>query len=296
MKNHKKIIILSIIFTIFFTNVFPVFAKSSLTITTATFPPFKFQKGGEVVGIDTEIILAVFDRMGYDVKIRVITFQRADEDTREGKYAAYYGFTYNDDRGKDYLYTSPISAIQEGFFHDTSRLDEPRIQKIRDWKTMDFLRGLSVGVAAGYNYHSDFMKMWRPKGKAEWKPNEKGFERIFRAREITSKDTESQNLQKLAYGRIDAFISDVSVGMYHRNQNLEEFEKITYAKQLIGNVRTFHMGFSKKWRGPNGESPLVLRDHFNFELVKFIQEGGRLAIFKKYGFVSPFIPKTNVLK
>jgi polar amino acid transport system substrate-binding protein len=296
MKNHKIIIIVPIILTVFFTNVFPVFAKPSLTITTATFPPFKFQKGEGIVGIDTEIILAVFDRMGYDVKIRMITFRRADEDTRKGKYPAYYGFTYSDDRGKDYLYTSPISAIQEGFFYDTSRLDESKIQRIRDWETMDFLRGLSIGVAAGYNYHSDFMKMWRPAGKTEWKPNENGFVRIFSAQEITSMDTEKQNLKKLAHGRMDAFISEISVGMYHRNQNLEEFGKITHAKQLIGTVRTLHMGFSKKWKGANGETPLGLRDHFNFELAKFIQEGGRLPIFKKYGFVSPFIPKTNVLK
>ena len=82
MKNQKKIsivpIILAVFLTVFITNVVSVFAKPSLTITTAAFPPFKFLKGKEIVGLDTEIILAVFDRMGYDVKIMMMPFKRAE--------------------------------------------------------------------------------------------------------------------------------------------------------------------------------------------------------------------------
>ena len=48
MKNQKKIsivpIILTVFIAVFITNVVSVFAKPSLTITTAAFPPFKFLK------------------------------------------------------------------------------------------------------------------------------------------------------------------------------------------------------------------------------------------------------------
>ncbi len=270
-------------------------AKPSITIVTADFPPFKFLEGEEIIGLDTEIILAVFDRMGYEVTVEMLPFKRADLETRNGRYAAYYTFTYNDDRGKDYLFTNPISAVQNVFFYDKSRLNDPKVQKVRDWKTLDFLEGLEVGVSTNYNYEPEFMKLWRPAGQPQWKPNEEGFVRIFNAQEITDMSPEKQHLLKLAHGRIHTFISEISVGNYFREQDLEKFGNITHAKKPVGEIRTFHMGFSKKWRGPNGEEPLALRDHFNFELTKFIQEGGRLPIYKKYGFISPFIPKTNVI-
>lgn len=282
--------------TVFFSAVYPVFAKPGITIVTADFPPFKFKKGKKIVGLDTEIILAVFKRMGYDVTVKMRPFKRADSATRAGEYAAYYTFTYNDERGKDYLYTSPISAVQNVFFYNKARLHEPKIRKVRDWKTLDFLKGLKVGVSANYNYEPEFMKLWRPANKPMWKPNEKGFVRIFAAREISGKSPEKQHLGKLALGRIDTFISEISVGNYFREQDLKRFGNITHAERPVDKIRTFHMAFSKKWRGPNGLAPLTLRDHFNFELTKFIQEGGRLPIFKKYGFVSPFIPKTNTFK
>jgi polar amino acid transport system substrate-binding protein len=299
MKSQKIIVlIVSILFsgTAFLSTVYPVFAQPGITIVTADFPPFKFKVGEKIVGLDTEIILAVFDRMGYDVSVEMKPFLRADLETRKGNYAAYYTFTYNDDRGKDYLYTSPISAVQNVFFYDKSRLNDPMVQKVRDWKTLDFLKGLKVGLSANYNYEVDFMKLWRPAGKPEWNPNEPGFVRIFKAQEIVGTSPEKQHLMKLVRGRIHTFISEISVGNYYREQDLKRFGNITHAKRSVGKIRTFHMGFSKKWRGPNGEEPLALRDHFNFELTKFVQEGGRLPIYKKYGFVSPFMPKTNTFK
>ncbi len=264
-------------------------AKPSITIVTADFPPFKFLEGEEIIGLDTEIILAVFDRMVYEVTVEMLPFKRADLETRNGKYAAYYTFTYNDDRGKDYLFTDPISAVQNVFFYDTYLL----IKKIRDWETLDFLEGLRVGVSANYNYEPEFMELWRPADQPLWKPDEEGFVRIFDAEEVFGMSPEKQHLLNLADGIIDTFISEISVGNYFREQDLEKFGKITHAERPVGEIRTFHMGFSKKWRGPNGEDPLALRDHFNSELAKFIQEGGRLPIYEKYGFISPFIPKTN---
>jgi len=269
--------------------------KPSIIIVTADFPPFKFLEGEEIIGLDTEIILAVFDRMGYEVTVEMLPFKRADIETRNGTYAAYYTFTYNDDRGEDYLFTNPISAVQNFFFYDTYRLGDPKVQKVRDWETLDFLEGLEVGVSENYNYDAEFMNLWRPADQPQWNPNEEGFVRIFNAQEITSESNEKQHLIKLDKGEIDTFISEISVGNYFREQDLEKFGNIAYAKKPVGEVRTFHMGFSKKWRGSNGEEPQALLDDFNLELANFIQEGGRLPIYEKYGFVSPFIPKTNVI-
>ncbi len=81
MKSQKIIVlIVSFLFsgTAFFSAVYPVFAQPSITIVTADFPPFKFKVGEKIVGLDTEIILAVFDRTGYDVSVEMMPFPRAD--------------------------------------------------------------------------------------------------------------------------------------------------------------------------------------------------------------------------
>ena len=56
----------------------PIYLNAEeLPIVTAEFPPFKYEKSGQIVGSDTEIIEQVFNRIGYAAKITVMPFKRA---------------------------------------------------------------------------------------------------------------------------------------------------------------------------------------------------------------------------
>ena len=81
--------------------------------------------------------------------------------------------------------------------------------------------------------------------------------------------------------RIDLFICEVSVCQYFVKTNSTEFFDIDFIDKPIGDVRTFHVGFPKVYPGAE-----QLANDFNKELTKFVKEGKRKPIFKKYNIVT----------
>ncbi len=263
--NNKRY--LSVI-TLFFLLIFQMcsslaFAERTkpsinLPISTAEFPPFKFtdQKTGKIVGFDTDIITKVFYSIGIAPQISVLPFHRADIATRKGKYAAYYTFTKNADREKDYFFSDPISSVQDFiFFLKSSNIS---------WEKYKDLLNYSLGYSAKYNYDKKFIS---------------GIKNKF---PIMNDEPEKHLLSLLTRKRFDMIICEVSVCSYLIKQNPEKFKEIDFFKKTIGppEPRPFHVGFSKKW--PNSRK---LRDDFNLALEKFVSHPSRQRkiLIEKYG-------------
>ena len=174
-------------------------ASIILPISTAEFPPFKFTEhsSGKIIGFDTEIMTEVFKSMGITPQIHMLPFKRADLETRIGNYAAYYTFTKNDERLKDYYYSNPISAVQDFIFFKKSRNIS--------WDKYEDLMNYRLGYSQKYNYDNKFIETIKKKYPILHEKNEKLL------------------LTLLANDRVDMIICEVSVCSYLIKKNPEKF-------------------------------------------------------------------------
>jgi len=249
----KKYFLLSVS-TLFFLH---LLADKVLPALTDPFPPGQFTENGEVVGSTTEIVNEILKRMGYKMDVKLFPWERAYVTAKNGDAAILYAFSKSPEREKDFYFTDPIYNIQDVFFK--------RKKADISWRKMDDLKMYKIGATSGYNYPSIFLNAMKEK-------------RINVELLDASKTPQLQHLRKLKLKRVDLVICEVNLCNYLIIKHREEFSDIDFIDKSIGPVRTFHVGFSKKWPGAK-----KLRDEFNKKLKKFKANGEHKPIFKKYG-------------
>ncbi len=231
-----------------------------IVIATAMFPPFRIiEEDGTVTGGDAEIVRQVFERAGYNVTFEVAPFNRAWDMVENGDMLGFVSLTRTPEREEVVYFTEPLSTVKDVFFK--------RAEDNIDWDEMSCLADYTVGES-GYAYADVFRNAV-----------EEGV--LSNVEEVVADDPEIQHLQMLGDGRTDVFISEVSVGMYHINNNSPDFDHIDYIDKEIGDVRPFYLALSKKWPGVEQ----ILED-FNAELVKFAEEGKRNEIHQQFSIMA----------
>ena len=229
--------------------------KPTIKIGTAHFPPFRIFENGELSGSDAEIVKEVFNRMGYITEFEIAPFKRVYSMASTGELAGVFTMTRNPERESQFFYSDPISSVMDVFFkHKDTKLE---------WSSFQDLKGLNVGMSLGYSYPEPFLNALDAN--------------IFTPDRVASAEPEIIHLRKIQQKRIDLAICEVSVCSWIISRNKEALGALTYMKKPIADARTFHMGFSRKW--PDAEKVTKL---FNKELAKYIAEGKRRAVFKKY--------------
>lgn len=162
-------------------------AGAQVVMLMSEWPPFEYLSDGVPTGVDVEILVAVFDKMGVPLRIEVYPWARAEKMAKEGQCDGLFTMSRQPDREAYAIF--PSEAIDES---------ENVIFVLRGspvkFGGYEDLAGLSIGVTAGYHYGQDF-----------------DGSRVF-TREVGRDDTE--NMRKLAAGRVDAFVCDRKVGLY----------------------------------------------------------------------------------
>jgi polar amino acid transport system substrate-binding protein len=229
--------------------------KPTIKIGTAHFPPFRIFENGELSGSDAEIVKEVFSRMGYSTEFEIAPFKRVYAMASSGELSAIFTMTRNPERDTLFFFSDPISKVMDVFFiHKDTKLD---------WSSFHDLKGLTVGMSLGYSYPEPFLNALDAN--------------IFTPDRVASAEPEIIHLRKIQQKRIDLAICEVSVCSWIISRDKAALGSVTYMKKPIADARTFHMGFSKKW--PEAEK---VTKAFNKELAKYIAEGKRRAVFKKY--------------
>ena len=73
--------------------------KKLFMATEATFQPYEFYEGEEIVGIDVEIAKAICDKLGYELEVTDVAFDSIIPGIMEGKYDfGMAGMTVTDER------------------------------------------------------------------------------------------------------------------------------------------------------------------------------------------------------
>ena len=90
-------------------------SKGTLTMATnATFQPYEYYDGDNIVGIDADIAQAVCDKLGYELKIEDMEFDAIVNAVKSGKadFGAA-GMTVTEDRKKSVDFTDPYTTAEQ---------------------------------------------------------------------------------------------------------------------------------------------------------------------------------------
>jgi polar amino acid transport system substrate-binding protein len=240
----------------------PLAKGDEVPIGVSEFPPFKYVEGDKPVGSDTEIVEQVVQRMGLVPHVFSKPWKRILEEAAQGKFAIVYLITRSPDREAEFLLSKPLSTVMDVFY-------KRKADKVV-WKKNGYeeLYRYSIGISEGYSYADPLMKAIE--------------QQKFKAVEsVIGESPELQNLRKLAKGRMDLLVCEVSVCQFLIRKYAPEFDDLDYIGRPIGKVRTFHAGFPKVWPGAD-----QLVKQFDRELDKLVKDGTRAKILKKYGVKS----------
>ncbi|MCD6186614.1 MAG: ABC transporter substrate-binding protein [Desulfuromusa sp.] len=126
-----------IIYPLLLLFLFPglLFAQTSFLVMTEELPPFNFTKDGEIIGISTEIVQAVFHRVGYSMeqgKIQMYPWTRAYHEVQHTSNTALFSMARTVERENLFKWVGPIAAVTIGVIAKKKR--GIQISKIEDFK------------------------------------------------------------------------------------------------------------------------------------------------------------------
>lgn len=108
--------------------------------TSADFPPYEYYEGDEIVGIDPDIVKAIGEELGLEVKLHDMDFNNIIASIQSGKVdGGAAGFTVTEERKKSVNFTEP--------FAKTSQIIVKR--KDSDIKEIKDLEGEKLGTQLG---------------------------------------------------------------------------------------------------------------------------------------------------
>ena len=219
-----------------------------ITVVTEPWPPYVFLQDGQLRGVDYEVSQHILQDLGYQPDWRVMPWKRAQHDVLAGQADAILDITVNAERQNKYHFpTEPLSNSESVLFYRTS---DPF-----PYSTLDDLRGLRIGVSAGYSY---------------------GNPAFNQAEHLTREPCPSIEscLLMLQRGRVDMTVINRQVGLY--TLSLLGLEGIAYHPQPLSSG-PLYLAFARR---PD-LADLALR--FGEALKTYKQTAGYQQILRAYG-------------
>ena len=195
-------------------------------------------------GLLTRIVTEVFRRGNVHVTYSWYPNNRAIQLARSGQVDGSVGWTPNEDRQRDLLFSEEVVPFSMVLFQ--------RIGEHYPWQSLADLAPFRFGITGGNFYSDTFTRL-----------QEKGVLKV----EVASDDV--TNLRKLAAGRIDLFPMEVEAGMLTTRLNLPPSQ----ASRIIPQTREYWSTplCIAIWKGHPKSEELVRR--FNRELRKMKDSG-----------------------
>jgi polar amino acid transport system substrate-binding protein len=219
-----------------------------LRIVTEPWAPYVYEENGKSLGLDYETTAIVFKRLGIEVEWQFLPWKRCLSMLETGQADGALDIFHSDERDATLLYPSePLSEVQFVMFYAN---DRPH-----PFRTLDELRGLTIGTSPGYLYSKDFREST-----------------LFTREPAPSHEA---NFGKLVRGRIDLLITDRRVGQ-HLLDELNIRDRITENPTIISQQSQF-----LAVRRNAGMDLLVQR--FGAELKRFKREPAYAELSARYG-------------
>ncbi|SEM80654.1 polar amino acid transport system substrate-binding protein [Pseudomonas sp. ok272] len=219
-----------------------------LRIVTEPWAPYVYEENGQARGLDYEATAIVFQRLGIEVEWQFLPWKRCLQMLDQGLADGALDIFHSNEREVTLLYPSePLSHVEFVMFYANARP--------HPFRTLEDLRGLTIGTSPGYLYSEDFR------------------DSTLFTREPAP--THEANFGKLALGRIDLLITDRRVGQTLLD-SLKLRDQISESPTLISHEAQF-----LAVRRRAGMDLLVQR--FAAELKRFKREPAYAQLSARYG-------------
>ena len=224
-------------------------AEQKINLSATEWPPY-YGKDLKNNGFITEIIRAVFRRVGYEVAVDFLPWKRALHDTKAGKYDGLFTVWYRKEREQWFVFSRALPPNEVVLFK--------RKDKNISFKNYQSLKPYRIGVVRGYA---------TPPGFDEAK---------LKTSEVNSDEL---NLRKLHKDRIDLALTDKITGMHIIKKKMPEAADALEWMQPSLHIEIQHLVISKKAKNYQKK----LQD-FNRGLEQLEQDGTLKAILEAHGF------------
>lgn len=197
------------------TDVFAFAGKETIVVGgNHNYPPYEFfDMNGQPAGLSVDLIRAIGDVMGMDVKIKLGEWGTIREELMDGTIDMTLGINQTEDRDKVFDFSSPTTVVQHAVF---ARRDSPKV------KTLEELRGKRVVVNRGGIMHDYLTHL--------------GF-----GKDLILTNSPAESFRVLASGEYDYAVYALLPGMYIIKEN-----KLTNLVPIVNNVASFKYSFAVK--------------------------------------------------
>jgi polar amino acid transport system substrate-binding protein len=227
----------------------PAIARDNKVILGAPeYPPFT---GAQLPnqGVLTEIAVAAFKKMGYEVIVQIKPWARVLQEGKDGDIDVVLAAWYTKEREEWFVYTTSMLDDPIGFY---KRKSMPI-----SFKTYADLKPYRIGVARGYAYPAEF------------------FAANLQTEEATD---DTQLLKMLEANRVDLVITGKWTGKYIVEKDLPQFvgelewiDPPVELQNLHACISKKAQNYEEKWKD------------LNEGLERMAEDGSLAAIKKKYG-------------
>jgi polar amino acid transport system substrate-binding protein len=205
----------------------------NVVLVADLYPPYQFEEGGTVRGVDHEIIFEAFKIYDIDTETKLFTWEECMAQMEDHRVDGIFQITCNSERQEKFLFSDILRISKTAFFsrEANSLVFNPDVDIAKQ------LQGLRIGVLSGYSYDVDIDRL-----------SDESKLKVERA---------AQLLQGLVRGEFDVALLDIGVASYLiKKHNVKgivknegyEIERILYVafqKELAGLVDIFNSGLNK---------------------------------------------------
>lgn len=214
---------------LYFAAIFTVVADEVLVVAGEPSPPYYFEKDGNVIGSDAEIVKFILNRLGVSYRLQTMSAARLQKSLENG----------NVDIGVSVENTQDISVVAE-YLNTPTRNAEYVLMTNNETKdqynatSLDYVKqnGLKIGITRGESYNDRFWSVY------PWKEGES---REFNE-ELDIASHVENNLLKLGRNRINVFPSERLTARYVARDlelhNVTNYDFILFFKPLFNTFST----------------------------------------------------------
>lgn len=136
----KKLLVTLIVVGLFFSPVGALAEK--LVFVTTDWPPYIMSKDGKLTGLDTEIVLELCKRLGFEADIQKVPWKRALKYVKEGVADAIFTPRRTEERAEFLYYPSePLHIERTAIFAEKgSGMNISRINDLKGKAIAEFVR------------------------------------------------------------------------------------------------------------------------------------------------------------
>ncbi|SIQ68913.1 amino acid ABC transporter substrate-binding protein, PAAT family [Alkalispirochaeta americana] len=221
-----------------------------IRLASAEYPPY-FGEFLDNQGVITEIVVAAYSRVGYEVEVSFMPWSRSWEMTRKGSFDGMFALWHRKDREQWFAFSDPLLPNELVFF---KRRDNPVA-----FDSLEDLRGYRIGTHQGYAKPLSFA----------------------RAPYLRTEDaaTDELNIRKVYHRRVDLIVIDRVVAQYLITRNFPDYQDELEAMYPVLEYEAQHLVVSR--RAAEYRAKL---DDFNEGLRLITADGTLERILESHGF------------